>query len=195
MYTTTTNAAVIGNQAQIVRNALKTLKSQYISAKQAAEVEKINLVSDVISECKASSEYAEYICDYSGSTYICDAISEIADNNTSIYYSDIIKFISAHVEEVNDAIAEFGWDGCGKDLYKAGQMAEFCEIEREMYDNMESIVKLYAANYIRENYGEEISAETWEAIVDELGGIDNNDRLDAIEDICNGAMDSGESED
>lgn len=146
--------------------------------------EKINLVSDVMEDCKAASEYAEYICDYSGSTYICDAFSYIADNNTSIYYSDIIKFISEHVEEVNDTIAEFGWDGCGSDLYKAGQMAEYCQIERELSDNLEDVVKLYAANYIRENYGEEVSAENWEMIVDELDGIDNNSRLDDIDEIC-----------
>ena len=48
---------------------------------------------------------------YSGSTYICDAITEIADNYVSIYYSDIMDFIKNNVEEVEEAIDEFGWDG------------------------------------------------------------------------------------
>ena len=49
-------------------------------------------------------DYSRNLCDYSGSSYLCDAISEIADNNTSIYYSEISEYISKNVEKVNDAI-------------------------------------------------------------------------------------------
>lgn len=76
---------------------------------------------------------------YDSSAYISDAISEEADSNTSIYYSDIIKFISENVEKVNDTIEEFGWDGCGSDLYKAGQMAEYRDNEVKMWEDEDSI--------------------------------------------------------
>lgn len=51
---------------------------------------------------------AELIEDYH-TGYICDTFAEFADGHTSIYYSDIINYISSHVEEVNDTIKEFGW--------------------------------------------------------------------------------------
>lgn len=135
------------------------------------------------------------LCDYSGHAYICDAISEIADNDTSIYYADIIKFISENVEAVNDAIAAFGWDGCGSDLYKAGQMAEYLSIEHALYDDLENAVKLWAADYIRYNYSEEISSEAWEEIANRCDSeIDNNNRLWDIEEIVKDVIDEGDDE-
>lgn len=83
---------------------------------------------EVIKEIKAamndnSIDFTDEYFGYSGNTYMSDLFHEYADGHTSIYYSDIIKYISEHVEDVNRAIEEFGWDGCGADLYKAGQMA------------------------------------------------------------------------
>lgn len=146
---------------------------------KVSEIERPVLTSD-----------ADALCDYD-SGYICDVISEIADNRTSIYYSDIIKFISEHVEEVNEAIAEFGWDGCGSDLYKAGQMAEYCMIEREIYDELEDGLTVRALDYIeREMKIEQITPEQWDAIAELCASTDNNDRIDdflsEVENIVNG---------
>lgn len=44
-------------------------------------------------ELKNNPSFAEDFTDFSETTYICDAVAEIADSNTSIYYSDIIDFI------------------------------------------------------------------------------------------------------
>lgn len=151
-------------------------------------------MNDIMQNLKDSSTAdIGRLCDYSGHAYICDAISEIADNDTSIYYADIIKFISENVEAVNDAIAEFGWDGCGSDLYKAGQMAEYLSIERALYDDLENAVKLWAADYIRDNYGPEVSAEAWEEIAGRCESeIDNNNRLWDIEEIVKEVMEGQE---
>jgi DNA-directed RNA polymerase specialized sigma54-like protein len=143
----------------------------------------------IIANAKSLTEYAEYVCDYYDSTgYISDTFAEIADNNTSVYYSDIIRYISEHVEEVNDAINEFGWDGCGADLYKAGQAAEYMQIENEMHQHAAEIIEAYAANHIRRNYAEEIPAETWERIADELETLDAGDRWDVIRDAVDEIM-------
>ena len=131
------------------------------------------------------TDAAYLAADYEGSSsYICDAIQDRADGETSIYYSDIIKFISENVEAVNDAIAEFGWEGCGSDLYKAGQMAEFVKIENDYYAQEKNIIK-YAAimDLLYSRKMETISADTWEAIADELEGLDNGNRFDDITDI------------
>ena len=149
----------------------------------------VNMI-EVIKSARNASDYAERIADYTGSSgYISDIFQEIADGETSIYYSDIIKYIADNVEAVNDAIQEFGWDGCGADLYKAGQMAEYLAIERDLYNNEDEVKQLYAANYIRHEYGEEIPAETWSAVLDALDNIGTGDRLndidDAIQEIFN----------
>lgn len=104
-----------------------------------------NLLDDL-----STGDYGEYLNDYrDSSTYICDAIAEIADNNTSIYYYQIIKFISENVEAVNDAIEEYGWDGCGSDLYKAGQMAEYNAIQADIWENQADALMLAALNFIK----------------------------------------------
>ena len=148
-------------------------------------------VLDILGEARKNTEYADQLCDYSGSTCIDDAFHEIADGNTSIYYSDIIKYISDHVEEINDAIAEFGWDGCGADLYKAGQMAEYLGILRDLEENTADAVTIWAADYIRHLYGETISADAWQAIADALENIDSSDYLDDIAEAVDAVLDPG----
>lgn len=111
--------------------------------------------------------------------YISDIISGIADNNTSIYYYDIERFISEHVERVNDTISEFGWDGCGKDLYKAGQLAEYCWIQEEIYRDIEDILKWYAFKfYVQYTDNVDISEE----IVSIIEDIDSC-RIDKLEEV------------
>lgn len=127
---------------------------------------------------------------YCGCTsYICDAISEHADSNTSIYYSDIEKFMSNNIEAVNDAISEFGWDGCGSDLHKAGQMAEYMENERLIYDDLEDVCKLAALDFLRNTEGELIAADLWDSVEIAIDADHNNrvdDLFDAIIDAVNG---------
>ena len=126
--------------------------------------------------------------EYNGMTYICDAIQEVADSNVSIYYNDIIEFISENVELVNDAIAEYGWDGCGSDLYKAGQMAECLQNEQIMYDELDLIIELYALEHLQNLGYESIAEDAEEAIYIELGAIDHNLTfeciIEAIDAVC-----------
>lgn len=130
--------------------------------------------------------------------YICDKITEFADSRTSIYYYDIKQFIINNFDAVEDAINEFGFDGCGGDLYKAGQMAEFLTIEREIYDNLEDVIKYIALDFLdsdddaNEDAGriwEELSDDTRRELLrnalDEVEAIDNNSTLDEIEDAYN----------
>ena len=146
---------------------------------KVSEIERNNLNS-----------FIDCLNDYSRG-YICDIISEIADSNTSIYHSDIIEFISNNVEEVNDAIEEFGWDGCGGDLFKAGQMAELRKNENEMYNELEEGLFNLALSHIQYTMKvEEISDEKLDKIEELCSDTDNNDRLEnfleEVENIVNG---------
>lgn len=134
---------------------------------KVSEIERNNLDS-----------FIDCLNDYD-SGYICEIISEIADSNTSIYYSDIIKFISDNVEEVNDTIEEFGWNGCGSDLYKAGQMAEYRKNENDMYNELEEGLFNVALSHIQYTMeAEEISDEQLDEIETLCSDTDNNDRLE-----------------
>lgn len=139
-------------------------------------------VETLLTGAYGDGEIAKLLNDYRDSDkYICDAVVEIADGCVSIYYSDIIEFISANVEAVNDAIAEFGWDGCGSDLYKAGQMAEFVQNEREIYEHIEDAMLLLAVEYLRRDVEcEEIPEELADLIRDWAAEIDDNDRCNEM---------------
>lgn len=136
------------------------------------------------------TDAAYLAADYEGCrSSIDEAIRERADSETSIYYSDIIKFIADHVEEVNDTINEFSWDGCGGDLYKAGQMTECMQIERDYFEKVDGIIR-YAAimDLIYNRKLATISAETWESIESELDGLDYDSRFDEITDVITEAL-------
>ena len=154
---------------------------------KVSEIERNNLDS-----------FIDCLNDYD-SGYICDIISEIADSNTSIYYSDIIEFISNNVEEVNDAIEEYGWDGCGSDLYKAGQAAEYRKNENDMYNELEEGLFNVALSHIQYTMEvEKISDEQLDEIETLCSDTDNNDRLDdfleKVEEIVNGEEEEEEEE-
>lgn len=140
------------------------------------------------------SDYArDFLGDYAdidhNTQYICDAISDFADNNTSIYYYDIKNFIAEHIDEVTEAIAEFSWEGCGSDLYKAGQTAEYMYIERDIYNNLDDIVICTACKYLIDN-DISLSDEQLEQLQEDLSNIGNNNRFDDILDIINDITDS-----
>lgn len=104
-----------------------------------------------ISEARCQLSLEGYGSDiiYYNSGYITDIYMEIADNNTSIYCSDIERYLLANVDTVNDWIDENGWPG---DLYKAAQGAEFDSIYRELLENSDDILLYWAYDYILTNY-------------------------------------------
>lgn len=144
------------------------------------------------------NSYIDCLNDYDNG-YICDIIVEIADSNTSIYHSDIIEFISNNVEEVNDVIEELGWNGCGGDLCRAGQAAEFGKNENEMYNELEEGLFNVALSHIQYTMEvEEISDEQLSDIEGLCADTDNNDRLEdfleKVEEIVNGEEEEKEEQ-
>lgn len=122
-------------------------------------------------------DYGVEIEDYLTSNgYICDIFSEIADGNTSIYYGDISRYIANHVDEVNDTISEFGWEGCGSDLYKAGQMAEYTSIERDLEEHIDDII-VYAA--LVDKFDDDIPEDAFEKVYDNVSNVDWNEKLES----------------
>lgn len=175
-------------------------EEQETANKEEGRKEEMKMISleDLKNETREEigTDAAYLAADYEGcSSYICDAIQERADSETSIYYSDIIKYISEHVEEVNEAIEEFGWDGCGSDLYKAGQMAEFIQIERAYMEQESGIIRYAAIMDLISRKMETISADIWEDIEIELEKLDSGDRFSDITDIITEALEAEADDD
>lgn len=121
--------------------------------------------------------------------YISDAISEFADNNTSIYYSDQREFYYNNTDLCENALIEYGYslndmikEGYNLDdiICKAGAIGEYSKIKNEIYFSIDDILKLLLINYIIEN-NVEINVEVLENV--KYYKMDRfSDLLDLLED-------------
>lgn len=151
------------------------------SAQEAPEM--VN-VSDLIDDLN-TGDNGDALNDYrDSSAYICDAIAEIADNRTSIYYSDILDFIRENPLALADVIAEGLYDPTHDyDLYKHGQAAEYMLIERDIYDHLADSLMVAALDFIRYDLKRpQIPAELADLIREWCDDADNNDRMNDIPD-------------
>lgn len=111
-------------------------------------------------------------------SYICDAISEQADSNIDIYYSDLFEWAKNHFDEINEAMQEFG---AMSDIIKQIQQAQFLYNERQLYDELEEII-LYAVLLEAKEYAEEVTKEQFSELLEIAEHLDHNDRFDDIKD-------------
>lgn len=153
----------------------------------------LNTVRDYLDPATLDGYASDFSTDYaaSDSAYICDAFAEFADGNTSIYYSDIMKFIASNPESLAEVVAEGLYcPDKDYDIYKHGQAAEYMTIERELYNNQADILKTLALEYIDHIATDEQAAAFLALSDDEKEyrlthletAIDHADRLDDIAD-------------
>lgn len=137
--------------------------------------------SDIKKEIRErNNDLIQYICDYSNG-YICDIITEIADNQIDIYYYNLFEWAKDNFGTIEEANQEFG---APNDIIKQIQQAQYYENTNILYDALEDMLMLYAYNYLEEN---EILLTDEELIMleERLKEIDNNNHLDDIDDIIN----------
>lgn len=127
-------------------------------------------------------DLGEYFEDYNDG-YICDIISEIADNNVPIYYSEIWKMAEENQDYIEEALSEFGTptDSRGiPDLTRIFQQGLYYKNEQEIYENLEDTLKFYMYNYIEENLNiKEITEEQNDDLLD-WDFKDNNEQLENL---------------
>ena len=129
-------------------------------------------------------EYADRLNDYRGSTsYICDAVAEIADAGTSIYYSDILAFVRDHVESLAEVISEGLYDPSHSyNLYEHGQAAEYMLIERDVYDHLADALRLLAYDYIQYDLGTDAIPQELAELIDAWADDGRIERVNEITD-------------
>lgn len=89
-------------------------------------------------------EFGDNFCDYDKG-YVCDIITEIADNNIDIYTIDLIDWAKDNVANINDAMIEFGTPNNFLQIIQQGQ---YYANERKLYNNLQDSLKNFAYNYI-----------------------------------------------
>ena len=118
--------------------------------------------------------------------YITDAVSEFADNNTSIYYNDQRNFYYNNVELCDETLLDYGYslddmlkEGNTLDdlICKAGAIGAYRHIEETINNELEDVIKLIIINYILNN---KINCD-----IDFLDNIDiyNLNRFDDLRDL------------
>lgn len=132
-----------------------------------------------------TGDHGDRLNDYRDSTAcICDAIQEIADGDTSIYYSDIMDFVREHPDALADVIAEGLYDPAHNyDFYKHAQAAEYMTIERDICDHLADSLMVAAVHFLRYDLDVvEIPAELAELLREWCDDADHNDRMYEIPD-------------
>jgi hypothetical protein len=126
--------------------------------------------------------------DYNGSTCICEAISEIAEGNVSVYNSDICEntwnlYSSGSYEDASNE----GLMGDSNDLIKNLMCAWFYYNEEQLNNNVDAMVHNYAIAYMEDN-NIVVDIEELEAIEGSLEVIDNNSTFDMISDVVDNVV-------
>lgn len=115
--------------------------------------------------------------------YICDIISEIADNNTPICYSDIWEMAKENQNYIEEALQEFGTptDSNGNvDLIKTFQQGIYLKNERNLYENLEDILKYYMYDYIEKELKIDEITENQNDVLLDWDFSDNNEQLENL---------------
>lgn len=122
----------------------------------------------------------DFVSDYSieSSSYFSDAVSEFADNNISVYYSDQFKYYEEHTSESEDALLEL-MDGESitqmikkEGLYNlccyAGVCGQYYEITADLYEDEENIKKLLVIRYLLKTEQAPTTAEKLGELLEEI---------------------------
>lgn len=128
--------------------------------------------------------------------YICDAITEAADYNVSIYTDDNVKFAFEHDEAVGEVMSS-GLALGGREYFTAnqnhtfrdyaahvGQCAEYFELSQQIYEELEDAVTHAVLDHLVNVYGDELDRAAWDHVCEnhDSSWDDNNEDLDDIRD-------------
>ena len=119
-------------------------------------------------------------CDYDETTYICDAIMEIADYHIDIYNHDLLLWAVDNYSYIDDANNELGTPN---DFLQQIRQGQYIANEQEIYDNYQNMLYIYCLNLLKENGIEELEEEQLQRIYEQLEDYDHNNKLLDIEDV------------
>jgi hypothetical protein len=127
-------------------------------------------------------DFGECFRDYDNG-YICDIITEIADNNIPIYNGDLWETAKEYQDEIEEALREFGTptDSNGNiDLMRIFQQGIYLFNERNLYENLEESLQFFMYDYIEKELKiQELTEEQNDDLLD-WDFSDNNEQLENL---------------
>lgn len=149
------------------------------------EKKDFNLIGNLDDEEDALNQFAQY----SGSYYVCDAISEIADGYVPIYTYDIWE----NAKHIRDSIEEANANGLNEgvtDIEKILQSGYYQYYSDSLYQNLGAIfynmvtekVNEYLNTLNEEEYLDIEESDIEDAIEELIEDYDNNNYISDIED-------------
>ena len=159
-------------------------------------MEKIN-IKELLEEIKKDGVYfdGEDIIDLvvefaeHSNGYICDIITDVADNNIDIYNHDLWNWAKDNESYIEEAVTEYGIDERNFDLMQLFRSGQYNYYIQAIYSNLADFIKysiLYNIN------AEEISEETLEEIENIAYQEDNNAEIEIYIDKINDLIKSEE---
>lgn len=136
------------------------------------------------------------------SSYICDYISEFADNNIDIYTSDLFDWAKYNDEYIEQAICEFGIDKDNFSLTRLIQSGQYLQLTQDLYNNIDEIIKMFAFYEMIEqlkdfeNYEiDEIEIEIdFDEFVENVESLDHNNYFDDIVELVEKTLNNNDDE-
>ena len=128
--------------------------------------------------------------DINTSSYLCDMLTEYADNQVDIYYTDLIEWLKGNGDEfIERYVEEFGIDEKSFDFWSVVRGGQFLDFQERLLSDEKEIVELMVVNYLLENEEEiekELEEKELEEMFDELESqFDDCERLENVIDIIN----------
>lgn len=123
-----------------------------------------------------TGDLGEYFTEYDNG-YVCDIITEIADNNVDIYYSNLFEWAKHNFDYINEANEEMGTPA---DITKQIQQGQYYANEQNLYKNLEESLQFFMYDYVEKYFNiKEITEEQNENLLD-WDFSDNNERLENL---------------
>lgn len=117
---------------------------------------------------------------YDSKYYISDAISQKADDDCSIYYSDQVKWLREDpdsLDYIEQAVRKFGIDHEDFDFWGLITSGQYLQANDKLYSDIENIIMLSALYHLPDDATEEMI----NTVCDNINSrIDHNDRFDNI---------------
>lgn len=124
----------------------------------------------------------KYFTDYNNG-YICDIITEIADNRIDIYNSDLMDWAKGNISYIEEALEEFGTPTNSKgqpDFMRIIQQGQYFCNEQDLYNNLEDSLKFFMYDYIEKELKiKELTEEQNDNLLD-WDFSDNNEQLENL---------------
>ena len=142
------------------------------------EIKVIDILHKIKERNKGNDIDVASFVDYNETNYICDVITEIADDNVDLYPYELLEWARDNFYYIDYAIQEYGKPD---DFLQYIRQGQYYAYSTEINENIEDFVLIYGYNYLlREKNIETITEEQQEEIEESISLIRQDSRLSQI---------------